>query len=406
MEIRELLIEALRAGIRGEKVNWEQLTIDDWQALLELAQRQHVMPLLVEAVYGCPAFLALPQVQQREFKMTAVHIGVAQTQNTARFLQLYKETTQAGINCLVMKGIACRQLYPEPSLRPSSDEDILVNDADFSACYDYFLQRGMIACGERLDFECGFRSQDGLYIELHRSPFSPDAYEMGDSNAYFNEAISRAMSVTIEGTAVRTLNGHDHLLYLLLHAYKHFIHSGFGIRQVCDIILWAEQYGQGIDWQRLFAQCEELHCRTFAVAVFQIGQTYLDFNTDLAELPHALIAEKTPADKLLEDILCGGVYGGEELSRKHSGAVTVQQVRANRGGATHSLWQTAFPDRRSLQSEYPYLEQHPILLPAAWCQRLWRYGKELGQRKDSDAGEVIRLSQQRSELFRELRIIE
>lgn len=406
MEIHELLLEALCAGIRGEKVNWTQLPLDDWQALLQLAQRQHVMPLLVESAYDCPAFLALPQAQQREIKMTAIHIGFAQTQNTARFLQLYKDLTQTGIKCLVMKGIVCRQLYPNPSLRPSSDEDILVRDTDFHACCDYFLQRGMIASGDRSDFECGFRSKDGLYIELHHSPFSPDAHEMGESNNYFAESFSRTMPVSVENVTVQTLNGHDHLLYLLLHAYKHFIHSGFGIRQVCDIILWAEQHGQTVDWQRLFTQCEELRCRTFAVAVFQIGQNYLGFRADRAGLPDAMIADKTPADKLLTDILCGGVYGGEELSRKHSGAVTAQQVRAERRGEKHTLRQTVFPDRQSLQKAYPYLEKHSILLPVAWCQRLWKYGKELRHQKDSDAGEAIRLSQQRSELFRELHIID
>ena len=32
---------------------------------------------------------------------------------------------------------------------------------------------------------------------------------------------------------------HEHLLYLLLHAYKHFVRSGIGLRQFCNIGLWA-----------------------------------------------------------------------------------------------------------------------------------------------------------------------
>ena len=402
--MQERLIEALREGIRGEKVNWQQP--EDWQSLLQLARRQHVLPLLVEATYACPAFSALPVAQQQELKRTAVRISAGQTQLTARFLQLYQGLTQSGIRCLVMKGLACRQLYPTPSLRPSSDEDLLVSEADFSACGEYLLQHGMVAQGDMTDFECGFRSQDGLYIELHRSPFAPNALEMGQSNAYFAAAMSRAMPLNIDGVTVYTLNGHDHQLYLILHAYKHFIHSGFGVRQVCDIILWAEQYGNGIDWVQLFDQCEQIRCRSFVVAVFQIGWKYLGFRADRAGIPNGLLDENTPADKLLMDILCGGVYGGEELSRKHSGAVTASQVRADRGGEKHSLLQTVFPHRKTLQSDYPYLKKHPYLLPVAWCQRLWKYGKELRQHKDSAAVEAVKLSQQRTELFRELHIIE
>ena len=118
----------------------------------------------------------------------------------------------------------------------------------FEKCCHYFIQCGMTQQGNVTAHECGFCSRDGLYIELHQSPFPPDAYEMGDSNGYFAAAASRAMTVDVEGAGIRTLNGHDHLLYLLLHAFKHFIHSGFGIRQVCDIVLWAETYGGSVDW--------------------------------------------------------------------------------------------------------------------------------------------------------------
>lgn len=406
MDIHQLLLEALRKAMRGEKVNWEQLQEEEWQELLQLAGRQHVLPLLIEAVYDSPAFAFLPQSQQRELKLTAARISAGQTQQTDRFLQLYKELTHAGVRCIVLKGLACRQLYPEPSLRLSSDEDILVDDTDFDACCQFLLQRNMITQDDMSEFECGFHSQDGLYIELHRSPFSPAAHEMGDSNDYFAAALSRSVPFEVDGATVYTLNGQDHMLYLILHAYKHFIHSGFGIRQVCDIILWAEKYGVLIDWAKLFAKCDALHCRSFAVAVFQIGKQYLGFRSDRAGIPDELLAEETPADKLLEDILCGGVYGGEELSRKHSGAVTLQQVRAERGGEKHSLWQTAFPDRQSLQGSYPYLKKHPILLPVAWCQRLWRYGRELHNRKDSDASATIMITRQRVALFRELHIID
>ena len=37
------------------------------------------------------------------------------------------------------------------------------------------------------------------------------------------------------------------ILYLLLHAFKHFLHSGFGIRQVSDIILFSEKYRDQIE---------------------------------------------------------------------------------------------------------------------------------------------------------------
>lgn len=45
----------------------------------------------------------------------------------------------------------------------------------------------------------------------------------------------------------------DHLIFLLLHAFKHFISSGVGVRQLCDIALWMRRFGAQIDWQRVCA---------------------------------------------------------------------------------------------------------------------------------------------------------
>lgn len=406
MEMGNLLLEAVRAGIRGEKVNWEQMPEDFRQQLWELAQRHHVLPLFVEAVYACPAFIALPQDQQREMRKTAVRISASQTMRSALFRRLYRDMAEAGLHCLVVKGEACRSTYPVPGLRSSSDEDLLVRPDVFTQCCDFFTQHGLTPLDKTTDFECGFRSPDGLYIELHQSLFSPEATEMGDSNRYFSEAMSRAMPIRVEDTTLYTLSAHDHLLYLLLHAYKHFIHSGFGIRQICDIVLWAETYGDRIEWQRLFEQCEPLRCRSFAVSVFQIGKQYLGFRAEKAGIPKALLEEKTPYERLLADILHGGVYGGEELSRKHSGAVTVQQVRSSRGGAPYSLMKTVFPERRALEKDYAYLERYPVLLPVAWGQRLWKYSRELRHRTDSAASDTVRMSRQRAELFKELHIID
>ena len=50
----------------------------------------------------------------------------------------------------------------------------------------------------------------------------------------------------------------DHLLYLILHALKHFLYSGFGIRQVCDIALFSERYRDEIDWSRVKTELQSV----------------------------------------------------------------------------------------------------------------------------------------------------
>ena len=84
-----------------------------------------------------------------------------------------------------------------------------------------------------------------LYIELHRHLF--DSSE--DAHDELNRFFEHFPAVEIDGFLA--MPPHEHLLYLLLHAYKHFVRSGIGLRQFCDIGLWARAYHGEIDWQRI-----------------------------------------------------------------------------------------------------------------------------------------------------------
>lgn len=50
-----------------------------------------------------------------------------QTMRTNEFLELNKKLHAAGVRPLVVKGIICRNLYPQPDYRRFGDEDVLVS---------------------------------------------------------------------------------------------------------------------------------------------------------------------------------------------------------------------------------------------------------------------------------------
>ena len=87
------------------------------------------------------------------------------------------------------------------------------------------------------------------YIELHRQLFANGSKAYGELNAYFADCFESKVSLEVQGSTVYTMEPGLHLFYLFCHAFKHFLHGGFGIRQVCDIIMFAGTYGKEIDWQ-------------------------------------------------------------------------------------------------------------------------------------------------------------
>lgn len=375
----------------------------EMNALIQTASEQKILPLVVEALHGTAEGLD----GFAEAKRMAKRLVMAQVLRSERFLLVYDRLFSAGVTPLVVKGILCRSVYPKGDLRPSADEDIYVGEAQFEKSCAVLRELGM-TCDEKADAErdcdVGWCSADGiLHVELHRTLFATDSAATAALQGFFDDAFSHPREYeVVPGRVVLSLNEHEHLLYLILHAYKHFIHSGFGIRQVCDIGLWAQRYADCVDWARLREQTQAVRADRFAAAVFRIAREELGI--DLPQAP--LAADDTvDAQPLLHDLLCGGVYGTADANRRHSASVTLHAVESERGGRRGGLVRTLFPPKAYLLRDYPELAAHPLRLPWVWCKRLCRYRAETARKDRDSARDALRISRERKKLLQYYNII-
>lgn len=412
--VQELFLQAMRASLENKKVDWETaLETEQWLTLFQLAEAHHVLPLIYDAVYSCPAARKSEENFFAPYKRRAVQMVMLQTQKTSEFLRLYEKLREAGIMPCVVKGIICRSIYPNPDYRMSGDEDILIPAEQFPLCHETMLSYGMTLSEPEMDINEAYEVPYGkmgspIYIELHKSLFPPDSAAYGDLNRFFEGITERLVEVQVQGISVYTMAPADHLFYLICHAFKHFLHSGFGIRQVCDIVLYANAYGDQIDWERMVENCREIRAELFTTALFKIGEKYLCFDADKACYPAVWRELDVDENAMLEDLLDSGIYGGSNMSRKHSSNITLNAVSAQKQGkkAGNHVLKTVFPSAKALEGRYPYLKEHPYLLPAAWASRLIHYQKELRQTSGNDAAESIRIGNQRIELMRQYGIID
>lgn len=394
------------ALVKEQAVPEGEVTPEQWQQLLRMAGIHNVLPMFYEAAY--------PSLRQAELPfLPAVRRQVMlQTMRTEEFLALNRKLQDAGVKPLVVKGIICRNLYPMPDYRQSSDEDVLIPEAQFDICHQAMLDFGMHTTAEESqlteDYEIPYRKVGSpLYIELHKSLFPPESAAYGDMNRFFGGVFDRAVAEEIQGNAVYTMAPTDHLFYLICHAFKHFLHSGFGIRQVCDIILYANEYGSRIDWMQVLAHCREINADKFAAALFRIGSNHLVFDPEKAAYPKAWRKIRVDEMPMLEDLLSGGVYGSAEMSRKHSSNITLDAVAAQKQGrkAKNAVVASVFPSAAKLVGRYPYLKKYPWLLPVAWISRLWTYFRETRRARDNNAADALKIGNERIELMKEYGII-
>ena len=386
-----------KAGVSGGALPAENV---DWPAVFALAGQQKLLPIVFEAVRKSPAAAenaALFAAVKQQVIAQVLH----QTVRASEFAALYQTLRAAGLHPVVVKGQLCSRLYPLKDHRISADDDILIPDGEFFACHEQLLANGLttdtpadeLTTADEVPYTKG---GSPLYIELHRRLFdsSEDAHD--ELNRFFTDL----NPAEIDGFLA--MPPHEHLLYLLLHAYKHFVRSGIGLRQFCDIGLWARAYHGEIDWRRLHEQCESVHAATFAAAAFRIAGDYLGIDFDLPTPWDASI----DVEPLLHDSLCGGVYGSNDLTRLHSSTVTLNAVKASRTGEKSSVLRTVFPKREYLERNYPYLKKRPYLLPVAWVQRLAHYAGEKKTGTDNSASGSIKLAKERIELMKQYDIMD
>lgn len=376
-------------------MDWEPLPPEQLSELYRLAHIHQVLPLVYESTYPS-------QGVHQEAKSIMMRSTMLQALKTRDFLTIIKQMNEAGLHPLVVKGIIARHLYPIPDERVSGDEDLFITPEEFQTYHQFFLEHHFTPGEDLESYEVPYQLKgSSLYIELHKTLFPQSSKAYGSWNSFFASSHQRYMTENIQGVEVSTMCPDDHFLYLILHAFKHFLHSGVGIRQVADIMMYARHYEINYEW--VFDQLQLIHAEVFGASLLSIGQHYLIE----APIPEKYLSLSVDTGPLLKDILEAGVYGNSNMSRKHSSNITLEAITIDKQGkkAHASLKSTLFPNRKDLMGRYPYLEKYGFLLPVAWLSRILSYMKESSSRKDNQAVESIRIGKERVALLKDYKII-
>lgn len=375
----------------------------DVAEVLKLAMEQNVLPLVFEALSGRPDTQALAEfaAYKRETMMTVM----GQMQRTQLFLQLYRAFDAAGLHPLVMKGIVCRALYGQwGDHRPSGDEDILIRPADFARVQAVFMQQGYACALEDVDEsklalvqEVSFVHPMGLHVEVHINPMGHENSLRRQMNGYFTAVFDRAIALVCEGETVHAMSHTDHFLFLVCHALRHFTASGFGLRQVLDILLYAEKYGAEMDWDYLKKTMEEIGALTFCADMMALGNEYLGF--DLKE-----IAPSVCPEEMLRDLLLSGAYGNGTQEQVASGFVTGTAMEMH-GATARGTLRKLLPTLEEMERRYPGMGGKWWLYPVCWVRLAVHFVMYRGKKVSEQSDESMQIARRRMDLMKKYDIL-
>ncbi len=377
----------------------------DWDCIFSMAKAHNVLPLIYEqAIRLCPG-CAGDDIQTRVFLTVMRQSGMTQT-----FLDLYKQFAARGLYPIVMKGIVCRNLYGELcDHRPSGDEDILIQKKDFPLAKEILESSGYITDRNELSDSqlelmqevSFFDKKTDLHIELHLNPLGNNISKCSKLNKYFENVFENYIVLNIGGVELHTMNHTDHLLFLICHAFKHFLNSGFGIRQAMDILMYYEKYASDIDHDYIKLICEKNGMLVFFSDIMYIGNKYMGFDH------RPFCSENCPED-MLNDMMQSGVFGIETQEQRTAINMTQAAIsggKASSIGRLKTLFRTIFPSRRQMIDVHPELLEKPYLTPVRWVQRWIRFLKHNKVAGRSLAAKSMEISNRRIKLLKKYKVI-
>ncbi|MEE0966126.1 MAG: nucleotidyltransferase family protein, partial [Bacilli bacterium] len=264
----EMILKLLDAHLNKKTLKKQILTLEQWDHLLTKAFEQSILPLVYENVLSLIDNNQDKQYIKQKYNFPVIKEVSLQVQKTETFLKLYKHLYNNGVKPIIVKGLICRNIYPNPDFRVSGDEDIIVSSDQYEKCHKLMLSFPMMsdANDQDIDIKEEIKYLDErrmLLIEMHKVLFPGESIINTDWNTLFISTYTDTIEMNINNTPVISLSHSNHMLYLVLHLFKHFLHSGVGIRQVCDIMMYAKTYGKDIDWEFVLKQCAKVNADYF-----------------------------------------------------------------------------------------------------------------------------------------------
>ena len=346
--IEDNFIKLYISGVTNLKIDFT-LNDDEINQIINLA-KSHSLETVIYQAFKIND-IKIPAKLEKEYQFLLFKMF---TQD-AELESLSCAFTNHKIYHLPLKGSVLRKYYPNPILRIMADLDILFHEEDLK-------QAGMIVKELGYEVEHLGGNHDVYYkkpymnIELHRALIS-SSYEL-----LYNYYIDIWNRLDTSNYLVR-MNKEDFLIYLILHAGKHFATSGAGLRFLMDLHFFFLKE-KDIDMRYVMDELKKTNFDTFAEIVITISKKLFD------DLYHDDFNLNDDERYVLSYLISSGTYGTYD----NSAAIGVskennENIKSNK---IKYFFKRVFPSYKTMVSIYPKLKRRKLLLPIYYLMRICR----------------------------------
>lgn len=275
MEEKETLLNLIRLGI-GLKPSFTN-EITNWTAIKSLADEQGLSGIVLDGVEQLAEDRRPPKIMLLNWIGEVMQMESTYAHHRTVAIDMAGLFHHNAIRTYVLKGNVIAECYPKPNHRISSDLDcyLLPDKGEFNA---WDLGNNLIRA-KKFDVRTSFYKNSsfflpGLMVENHQylTPFR------GNDRLASVERVLQALireddgKDIFEGTWLYRPPVMVSALFLVEHAYSHFLHEGLTWRMVLDWMMFSKKHNNDIDWNILNGYIDQFGFRRFYDAYYRVGK--------------------------------------------------------------------------------------------------------------------------------------
>lgn len=372
------------------------LSAEKWDEILETAKKHNVLSLLCDTVEGLkcvPEYVVrrteeytrkICQVNYRLFIMTRLII---------------ESLEREGIKSCVIKGIATAAEYRIPEVRKSGDIDILLADASkINAAVEVMEQLGFVKDEKQWTLHHVVMTKGKVIAEVHTRPAEP--FDSDSINAYMESLMSDVKTHMREdevfGISFRKLDDAYHAYELLLHMIQHFLNSGFGLKLLCDWVVFWNKERDSADCETYLKMINDSGVKKFSDTVTSVCIKYLGLNENNVGWMQLSDDARNGKQSAYTDEFMNEVIRSEEFGKNSS-----DRVVAVRGTGISAYFKEL---HHQMKNSFPRAGKCFLIWPLLWFITAFRFIRNNRKVRHVSTLKVLRSAKGRGKLVEQMEL--
>lgn len=365
------IVTMLNAAIRKENAEISDYKDINWSELINEADEHKVTPLIYSSINKTDIISTIDKDTLNILKRKVFNSSVGQSRHIKTVASVLDSFNKADISVIVLKGLVVREYYPMPDLRTMCDADVLVHEEDLDKVSALMISLGYTKTKEKDDHGAHIVFHKGSSVfEVHWTLIN-DRFFKGDKS-FEKKLWDDAMEVEVGGVKTLSLSLEDLAVHLCTHMAVHLAYSGFGVRQLTDLVVLVEKEGKQIDWVSFIDKTKESGVYKFSIAIFTICNKLFNMEIPKEISKEPKIKEKY-IDQLIQDIFDSGVHGKKDKDRVFANEFAFDQGEGAADGSMSifkKFMKLLFPPVSQMSDKYNYAKKFIVLAPVAWIHHL------------------------------------